>query len=180
MTRITPGRLAVSGAAFSALMLLTAACGSGGSSPGGTGTGGASSSASSPAASPVPSRPTPVLTVCQDVNSLRAALHSIVSVSITQGAVSEIQAVARGMEASADDLSNTVSGRTEWRSEIEALKSELARLQSAADSYAASPSANGQSGVQSAKASVAVSARRLLATVGNRCPSPPATPVPSS
>ena len=177
MTRVTPSRLVLSGAALSAVMLLTAACGSSGSSPGGTGTGGASSSA---AASPVPSRPTPVLTVCQDVNSLRAALHSIVSVSNTEGAVSEIQAVARGMETSADDLSNTVSGRTEWRSQIDALKSELARLQSAADSYAASPSANGQSSVRSAKASVAVNARRLLATAGNRCPSPSATPVPSS
>jgi hypothetical protein len=160
-----------------AVMILAAACGSSGTSPGGTGAGRVSSSAP---ASPGPSRPTPVLTVCQDVNSVRAALHSIVSVSITQAAVSEIQAVARGMEASVTDLSNTVSGREEWRTQIDAVKSDLARLQSAASSYAASPSTSDRSSVLSAKASVAVTARRLLATVGNRCPSPPATPVPSS
>lgn len=175
MTRVTPSRLAVSTATLSAMLLLAAACGSSGSSPGGSGTGSASASA---AVTPTSSRPSPVLTVCQDVDSLRAALHSLVSVSVTQAGVSEIQAVTRGMEASVADLSNTVSGQQEWRSEIDALKSRLTQLQSAASSYAASPSR--EAGVSSAIANVAVSARRLLTTVGNRCPSPPATPVPSS
>jgi hypothetical protein len=175
MRRVTSSKLALSTATLSALMLLAAACGSGGSSPGDTGTGGSSSSAS---ASPAPSRPTPVLTVCQDVNSVRAALKSLVSTSITEAGVSEIQAVARGMEASVADLGQTVSGRTEWRSQVDALKSAVVRLQSAASSYAAAPSR--EAGVSSAKANVAVAARRLLATVGNRCPSPPATPAPSS
>ena len=160
---------------LAAVMLLAAACSSGGGSPGGSGTGGTSSSAS---ASSAPSRPTPVLTVCQDVNSVRAALTSLVSVSITQANVSEIKAVARGMEASVADLANTVSGRTEWQSQVDALKSAVTQLQSAASSYAAAPSR--EAGVKSAKANVAVAARRLLAAVGNRCPSPPATPVPSS
>lgn len=160
-----------------AVMFLAAACGSSGSSPGGTGAGGASSSAP---ASPGPSRSTPVLTVCQDVDSVRAALRSITSVSISQGAVSEIQAVARGMEASVADLGKTVSGREEWQSQIDAVKSDLARLQSAASSYAASPSTRARSSVLSAKASVAAAAGRLLAAVGNRCPAPSATPVPSS
>lgn len=155
--------------------MLLAACGSGGSSPAGPGSAGTSSSAP---ASPGPSRSAPKLTVCQDVNSLRAALHSLVSISITEASVSEIQAVARGMEASVADLGNTVSGRTEWRSQVDALKSAVARLHSAAKSYAAAPSR--EAGVSSAIANVAVAARRLLATVGNRCPSPPATPVPSS
>jgi hypothetical protein len=118
--------------------------------------------------------------VCQDVDSVRAALRSIVTVSVTEAAVGEIEAVARGMEVSVADLGNTVSGREEWRSQIDAVKSELARLQSAASSYQASPSTRARSGVLSAKASVAVTARRLLAAVGNRCPSPSATPVPSS
>lgn len=111
---------------------------------------------------------------------MRAALRSITSVSISQGAVSEIQAVARGMEASVADLGNTVSGREEWQSQIDAVKSDLARLQSAASSYAASPSTRARSSVLSAKASVAAAAGRLLAAVGNRCPAPSATPVPSS
>jgi hypothetical protein len=164
----------MSGATLCAAVLL-AACGSGGSSPSGTGAGGTTSSAP---ASPGPTRATPVLTVCQDVNSVQAALHSLVSISITEAAVSEIQAVARGMETSVADLGQTVSGRTEWRSQVDALKSAVVRLQSAASSYAAAPSR--EAGVSSAKANVAVAARRLLATVGNRCPSPPATPAPSS
>jgi hypothetical protein len=162
-------------AMLSAVILLAAACGSGGSSPGDTGTGSSSPSASAP---PAPSRPTPVLTVCQDVNSVRAALHSLVSISITEAAVSEIQAVARGMETSVADLGETVSGRTEWRSQVDALKSAVVRLQSAASSYAAAPSR--EAGVSSAKANVAVAARRLLTAVGNRCPAPPVTPAPSS
>ena len=166
----------MSGATLCAVMFLAVACGSSGASPGGTGTGGGSSGAS---ASPGPSRPTPVLTVCQDVDSVRAALRSIVSVSISQGAVSEIEAVGRGMEASVADLGNTVSGREEWQSQIDAVKAELARLQSAASSYQAAPGTQARSSVLSAKASVAVTARRLLAAVGNRCPAPSATPAPS-
>ena len=158
-------------------LLLAAACGSGGSSPGGTGTSAASPSAS---ASPAAPRTAPALTVCQDVNTLRAGLHSLVTVSVTQPAASEIQAVTRGMQAAVADLGNTTSGRTEWRAQIDSLKSDLARLQSAASSYAASPSASGSSSVSSAKASVAAAAQRLLATVGNRCPSPSASPAPSS
>jgi hypothetical protein len=116
--------------------------------------------------------------VCQDVNSVRAALKSLVSLSITEAGVSEIQAVARGMETSVADLGQTVSGRTEWQSQVDALKSAVARLQSAASSYAAAPSR--EAGVSSAKANVAVAARRLLAAVGNRCLPSPSAPAPSS
>ncbi len=165
----------MSGATLGAVMFLAAACGSGGTSPGGTGTGGSSGVPASSGSS----RPAPVLTVCQDVDSVRAALRGIVSVGVTEAAVSEIEAVARGMKVSVADLGNTVSGREEWQSQIDAVKSELARLQSAASSYQAAPGTQARSSVLSAKASVAVTARRLLAAVGNRCPAPSATPAPS-
>jgi hypothetical protein len=165
----------MSGATLGAVMFLAAACGSGGTSPGGTGTGGSSGAPASSGSS----RAAPVLTVCQDVDSVRAALRGIVSVSVTEAAVSEIEAVARGMAVSVADLGNTVSGREEWQSQIDAVKSELARLQSAASSYQAAPDTQARSSVLSAKASVAVTARRLLAAVGNRCPAPSATPAPS-
>lgn len=167
--------MAIEGAIASAALLLAAACGSGGSSPGGTGSGGPSSAV---AASPGSASPSPVLTVCQDVASLRAAWHSLTTVSINEGAVSEIKAVARGIQASLSDLSS--SAGTEWKPQIDNLRSDLARLQSAADSLAASPSASGRSSATSAVASVAASTRRLLAAVGNRCPSPPPSPAPSS
>ena len=119
--------------------------------------------------------------MCQDVNSVRHALNSIVSVSISQAPISEIQAVTRGMQTAVTDLGNTVSGRTEWSSQIDALKTQLDRLESAASSDASAPPTNGgQSTVAAAKASVASAAQRLLSAVGNRCPAPTPTPVPSS
>src|SRR5579875_3003445 len=153
MTRVTPGRLAMSGATLGAVMFLAAACGSGGTSPGGpgTGTGTGTGASSGVPASAGSSRPAPVLTVCQDVDSVRAALRGMVSVGVTESAVSEIEAVARGMKVSVADLGNTVSGREEWQSQIDAVKSELARLQSAASSYQAAPGTRARSSVLSAK-----------------------------
>jgi hypothetical protein len=111
---------------------------------------------------------------------VRAALHNIAAVGVTEPAVSKIQSAAREMEAGVADLASTTSGRKEWRTQIDALKSDLARLKSAASSYADSPSASGRASVISTKASVAAAAQRLLATIGNRCPAPSATPVTSS
>jgi len=122
-----------------------------------------------------------VLTVCQDVNSVRHALSSIVATSIGQAPISEIQAVARAMQTALTDLSNTVSGQTEWSSQIAAVKTQLDRLQSAASSDASAPPTNGgRSTVAAAKASVVAATGRLLSAVGNRCPAPTSTPVPSS
>ncbi|HEY1672577.1 MAG TPA: hypothetical protein VGG50_07655 [Streptosporangiaceae bacterium] len=156
-----------------AATVVLAACSSGGGSSGGTGSAPASASASA--------RPTPVLTVCQDVNSVRHALSSIVATSIGQAPISEIQAVTRAMQTALADLSNTVSGQTEWSSQIAAVKTQLDRLQSAASSDASAPPTNGgRSTVAAAKASVVAATGRLLSAVGNRCPAPTSTPVPSS
>lgn len=163
---------ALTGIAAAATLVL-AACSSSGGSSGGTGSVSASASASA--------RPTPVLTVCQDVNSVRHALSSIVATSVGQAPISEIQAVTRAMQTALTDLSNTVSGQHEWSSQIAALKTQLDRLQSAASSDASAPPANGgQSTVASAKASVVAATGRLLSAVGNRCPAPTPTPAPSS
>ncbi len=175
MSRVAPSRAALRGVVVSAAVLLAAACGSAGGSPGGTGSGGPSSGA---AAAPGSASPSPVLTVCQDVASLRAALHSLASVSITEGAVSEIKAVARGIQTSLSGLGG--SAGTEWRTQIGKLKSALANLQSAADDLAASPSRTGVATVTSRVADVAGTGRRLLAAIGNRCPAPPASPASSS
>src|ERR1700761_1853866 len=172
MSRAVLTKRALTGMAAAATLVL-AACSSGGGSSGGTGS--ASSAASASA------RPTPVLTVCQDVSSVRHALSSIVATSIGQAPISEVQAVARAMQTALTDLSNTVSGQHEWSSEIAAVKTQLDRLQSAASSDAsASPSSGGQSTVAAAKASVVAATGRLLSAVGNRCPAPTPTPAPSS
>jgi hypothetical protein len=122
-----------------------------------------------------------VLTVCQEVNSVRHALSSIVATSIGQAPISEIQAVTRAMQTALTDLSNTVSGQNEWSSQIAALKTQLDRLQSAASSDASAPPSNGgRSTVAAAKASVVAATGRLLSAIGNRCPVSTPTPVPSS
>src|ERR1700761_5692429 len=172
MSRAVLTKRALTGMAAAATLVL-AACSSGGGSSGGTGSASASASASA--------RPTPVLTVCQDVSSVRHALSSIVATSIGQAPISEVQAVTRAMQTALTDLSNTVSGQHEWSSQIAAVQTQLDRLQSAARSYASAPPTNGgQSTVAAAKASVVAATGRLLSAVGNRCPAPTPTPAPSS
>ena len=174
MSRAVLRKTALAGMAAAATLVL-AACGSGGGSSSGTG------SASARASTSASARPTPVLTVCQDVNSVRHALNSIVATSVGQAPISEIQAVTRAMQTAVTDLSNTVSGQHEWSSQIAALKTQLDRLQSAASSDASAPPANGgRSTVAAAKASVVAATGRLLSAVGNRCPAPTPTPVPGS
>jgi hypothetical protein len=171
MSHVALSRVALKGAMVSAALLLAAACGSAGSSP----AGGRSSGAP---ASPRTAPPTPVLTVCQDVTTMRAALHSLTTVSITQGAVSEIKAAGRAIQTSLGDLSATAG--TEWRAQIDNLRSSVANLQSAADDYKASPSSSGRSKVGTAIGAVAADGRRLLTAIGNRCPSPSPSPASRS
>src|SRR6201996_4967937 len=172
MSRAVLTKRALTGMAAAATLVL-AACSSGGGSSGGTGSASASASASA--------RPTPVLTVCQEVSSVRHALSSIVATSIGQAPISEIQAVTRNMQTALTDLSNTVSGQHEWSSQIAALKTQLDRLQSAAGSDAsAPPPTGGRSTVAAAKASVVAATGRLLSAIGNRCPAATPAPVPSS
>jgi hypothetical protein len=163
-------------AMVAAATLVLAACSSGGGS-----SSSASASASAPSAASASASATPSLTVCQDVSSVRHALSSIVATSIGQAPNSEVQAVTRAMQTALTDLSNTVSGQNEWSSQIAAVKTQLDRLQSAASSDASAPPTNGgRSTVAAAKASVVAATGRLLSAVGNRCPAPTSTPVPSS
>lgn len=171
MSHVALSRIALKGAMVSAALLLAAACGSAGSSPAGGRSPGT-------AASPTTAPPTPVLTVCQDVATIRGALHSLATVSITEGAVSEIKAAGRAIQTSLADLSATTG--THWRTRIDNLRSSVANLQSAADDYKASPSSSGRSRVNTAAGAVAADGRRLLAAIGNRCPSPSPSPASRS
>lgn len=163
MTRPGPGRTALTAVLVPAAVLLAAACGSGASSPSST------RHPTGAAAPPRTASPAPALTACQGVDSLRAALHSLTTVKITQGADSEIKAVARGIQASVSELSG--AARAEWGTQIDDLKSALTRLQSAAGHGSASPAAH-QPTLRAAAADVGAAGRRLLAAMGNRCPSP--------
>jgi hypothetical protein len=162
--------LLLRGTVVAAVTLAAAACGSGGNSPSGAG-------ATSPRPS-VTASPAPTLSVCSDVDQLRATLASL---SPIKGAALP---TSTQLKAAAADIQSSLSGlgnRTEWQTQIDNLKAAAANMQSAAESLAASPGARGvTSDVRVAVAGVNDSIRRLLTAVGSRCASPSPSAVPSS
>jgi hypothetical protein len=72
----------------------------------------------------------------------------------------------------------TAQAKGEWQPQTTALKSALAKLQTAASDLAAHPSLSTVSGVVTAVGGVATAAGSLLAAVGTKCPS--ASPSPST
>lgn len=140
-----------------ATLLVAAGCGSGSSAPD-------AAAPSSPAAAS-----TQALSFCQDVADLRAALQALTPVHGSLPSSSQLKAAVQDIETSLAGLGK----RTEWQTEINNLSAATANLKSATASLAASPGAPGvASQVRTAVAQVNDALRRLLAAVGNRCPSP--------
>jgi hypothetical protein len=156
----------LTGTVISAAMLVAAACGSGGTTPGSAG---ATSPQGGAAASPSPS-----LVICQDVDRIRATLHSLAPVKGSSlPSSSQLQAAAQEIKSSLSSMGN----RTEWQTQIDNLKAAAANLRTAAESLAASPGARGvSSDVRIAVAQANAAIRQFLTAVGSRCPSPSATP----
>jgi len=145
----------------SAVMVLAAACTSGGSSPD-------AARLNRPLAS-VTSSPAPPLAFCQDVDGLRATLATLTPVKGSLRTSREMKAAAREIQSNLTRLGS----RNEWRTQIDNLKAATATMGSAADSLAASPGARGVvSNARVAVARVNDAIRRLVTAVGSRCPSP--------
>ncbi len=144
------------------LLLLAAACGAGG--------GGSQSGSSSPASpsSSAPASPANAA-LCADVAALRASLNKLTHVSVGAGTASEIQADLKDVQAKLTALGNQASGQ--WQAQTSALKSALAKLQTAAKTLAASPSASAVASVVSALGDVNTAAQNLLAAANTQCPS---------
>jgi hypothetical protein len=160
----------IQGAVAVAAILVTAACGSSGTSPANAG-----STAQQTAAAASPS-PSPTLSFCPNVDSLRATLTSLTPIkgaalptsATMKNAVREIQSALPGL-----------SRRAEWRAQVDSVQAAAANMQRAAENLAASPGGRGVTAqVRTSVANVNDSVRRLLTAVGSRCPA--ATPAPTS
>jgi hypothetical protein len=148
-----------------AVMVLAAACTSGGNSPDGA-------LPNSPPANAT-SSPAPALAFCQDVDGLRATLETLTPVKGSLRTSREMKAAAQEIQSNLTRLGR----RSEWRTQIDNLKAAVANMQSAADSLAASPGARGMaSNARIAVARVNDAIRRLVTAVGARCPSPSPSP----
>ena len=163
----------------SGLALLVVACGSGSGTPSG-GTSSAALSSSTPA---TPSSSTPAspatsplnAAVCADAAALRASLDKLKHVKVGKGTVSEIKTDLKDLQANLTAFVNDARGQ--WQAQTSALKSALAKLQTAVKTLAANFSASAVSGVVTAIGDVSTAGRNLLAAVSTRCPS--ASPTPS-
>ena len=139
--------------------LLVSACASSGTSSGGASSSAAASSSGSASA-------TRNATVCQDVAALRASLSKLVHVPVSKGAASTLAADVKDIKAQVTTLAN--DARTQWSSQIEALNSALAKLQTAVTGVAHGGSL---SSVGSALGAVRTAAQQLLTAAGAQCPS---------
>ncbi len=163
---------------LSGLALLVVACGSGGSAPASS-TPAASSSA--PAASPSSASASPATSpvngaVCADAAALRASLDKLTQVKVKKGAASQVKADLKDVQANLTALVNDARGQ--WQAQTDALKSALAKLQTAIKTLTANFSTSAVSGVVTALGDVSTAGQNLLAAAGTRCPS--ASPTPSA
>jgi hypothetical protein len=156
------------------LALLVVACGSGGGAASGGGSSAAPSS-SAPAAAPSSSAPASPATspsnaaVCADAAALRASLDNLRHVKVGKGAVSEIKADLKDIQAQLTAFVNDARGQ--WQAQANALKSALANLQTAVKTLAEHFSTSAVSAVVTAIGDVNTAGQNLLAAVSTRCPS---------
>lgn len=153
------------GTMASAVVVLAAACASGGNSPD-------VARPQQPLANAT-SSPAPALAFCRDVEGLRATLQTLTPVKGSLRTSREMKAAAQEVQSNLTRLGR----RSEWRTQIDNLKAASANMRSAADSLAASPGARGvASNARIAVARVNDAIRRLVTAVGSRCPSQSPSP----
>jgi hypothetical protein len=159
------------------LALLVVACGSGGGAPSSTTPAASSSTPASPSSTPASPATSPLnAAVCADAAALRASLDKLKHVKVGKGTVSEIQADLKDVQANLTAFVNDAHGQ--WQAQTNALKSALAKLQTAVKTLAANFSISAVSDVLTAIGDVSTAGQNLLAAVNTRCPS--ASPTPSA
>jgi hypothetical protein len=146
--------------------LLAVGCGSGGLYGGGS-SGSASAAASSPA-------PSPTSALCQDAAALHASLNKLTHVSVGPGAGDEIKTDLADVKEKLNAVRAQSHG--ELQAQTNALKTALLKLQGAASTLSANPSASAVSDVVAALREVTSSGSSLLAALSKQCPSASASP----
>jgi len=172
MSRVTLTRHACRGILLSGLVLLAAACGSGGSASGTQASvGSASSSAAAPSASASTTSVSAAL--CSDVAALRGSLQELTSIRPSAGAVTELRAAVQNVQTNLSSLASAAGAL--WSGQVQNLGAALTKLQSAVSTLATQRNASSVSGVVTTVGGVSAAARQLLDAASPSCPSPSAS-----
>ena len=172
MSRVTLSRHACRGILLSGLVLLAAACGSGGSGSGSPASAGSpSSTAAAPSASGSATSTSAAL--CSDVAALRGSLQELTSIRPSANTVTEIRSAVQNVQTNLAALASAAGAV--WNGQVQNLRSALAKLQSAVSTLAAQRNVSSVSGVVTALGGVSAAARQLLDAASPSCPSPSAS-----
>ena len=144
-------------------LALLAGCGSGSTSSA-TSPSAAASATSSSAAAPSNSS-----ALCADAAAVRASLDELRRINVQPGAVSEIISDVNSVKAALTTLVSNAHGQ--FQAQTSALSTALNTLSTAASSLRASPGVSTVSGVVSALGQVNTAGQHLLAAVDTDCPS---------
>ena len=151
-----------------AIGLLVAGCGSNGSQGGGASTTTAPSTATS-APSTAAATSTASADVCADAEALEASLNRLLTVTVGQGTVTELQSDLTNVRNSITTLVHTA--QTEWQDELVALQTSLTTLQTAVQQLVSNPSTATVAAAQGALVGVRSAGENLFAAVSANCPS---------
>jgi hypothetical protein len=177
MRRITWTRPAVRAAVIAlGAGLLLAACGSGSGSSAATSAPATSAAASSPASATSSPAPGSSAALCADAAALRSSISSLTHIKVGKGSANQIKSGVADVQAKLAAF--TAQAKGQWQAETTALKSALAKLQTAASNLASHPSLSTVPGVVTAVGGVTTAAGSLWAAVGTTCPS--GSPSPST
>ena len=145
-------------------LALLAGCGSGSTSSATSPSAAASATSSSAAAAPSSSS-----ALCADAAAVRASLDELRRINVQPGAVSEIISDVNSVKAALTTLVSNAHGQ--FQAQTSALSTALNSLSTAASSLRASPGVSTVSGVVSALGQVNTAGQHLLAVVDTDCPS---------
>ena len=151
-----------------AIGLLVAGCGSNGSQGGGASTTTAPSTATS-APSTAAATSTASADVCADAEALEASLNRLLTVTVGQGTVTELQSDLTNVRNSITTLVHTA--QAEWQDELVALQTSLTTLQTAVQQLVSNPSTATVAAAQGALVGVRSAGENLFAAVSANCPS---------
>jgi hypothetical protein len=162
---------------LAALVLLPAACSSGGGSAGSP----ASAGSPTPAGSSSPSAVKPSAsssTLCADVAALQASVRKLTSIRPRAGAAGQLKTAAQDVQSNLSSLASAAGDQ--WGGPIANLKTALTSLQSAVSTLATERNASSVSGVVSAIRSVSTATQQLVTAARPNCPSLSASPTSSA
>ena len=151
-----------------AIGVLVAGCGSNSSQGGGASTTTAPSTATS-APSTAAATSTASADVCADAAALEASLNRLLTVTVGQGAVTELQSDLTNVRNSITTLVHTA--QAEWQDELVALQTSLTTLQTAVQQLVSNPGTAAVAAAQGALVGVRSAGQNLFAAVSANCPS---------